>query len=217
MGRARHLGEDAVDLLHLRRAADQATHVLLCAQPLPQTAALQVEVQPLARPAQHTGQLLQREGLGQVVAGSDAHRLHRGGDGGKGRHHHDARLRIQALDLAQQLQPAAAGQLQVEQKHIHRLLPQHAQRLRHIARRERDETHPGGDLAARLAHRSVVVHHQKAKRRHPLGQTMESTLQAIRPRDLFKHLQRGKGHAFTLRWRTSPDADISNLVVAGLC
>jgi hypothetical protein len=46
---------------------------------------------------------------------------------------------------------------------------------------------------------------------------MESALQTIQPGDPFKRLRRGKWHIFTLHRLTAPDADISNLVVAGLC
>jgi hypothetical protein len=141
-----------VDFLHLGRCSDQVPHAILCAQPLSQSAAFDVEVHPLAGAFQDAGQLLQPKRLGQVVSRPDAHRFHRRRYGCKRGHHHDTGIRIESFDLTKQLQPTPTGKLQIEQKHVHRLLLiQDCQGLRHATRRERNKAHSSGDLAARFA------------------------------------------------------------------
>jgi hypothetical protein len=165
------------------------------------------KVQAAAGAVEHAGEVLEGEGLGEVVAGADAHGLDRGGDGGEGGHHHHPDLGIAELDLLQQLQAAAAGELEVEQQHVHALALQGGERLRHAARGEGDQAHAGGDLATGLAHWRVVIDDQDAQRGHALGQTGQ-TVGAGKGRDADQHAGGGSGESCGHRGRDGLGAGV---------
>ena len=65
------------------------------------------------------GELFEREGLGEVVAGADAHGLDGGVDGGEGGHDDDDGVRVVLeRDLFEEGEAAAAGELEVEQDEV---------------------------------------------------------------------------------------------------
>ena len=99
MRAVRRLGDDAVELLHLRRAADDGAEAFLALHLLAQDAVLAGELQVAEHAVQDQAQLFQVEGLGDVVVGALLHRLHRRLHAGVAGHDDDDRLRTPPLDL----------------------------------------------------------------------------------------------------------------------
>jgi hypothetical protein len=156
MGGRCHLGQNAVELLHDRGAADQVAHAGLAAQTIAKGPVVQIEGAPLAGALQHCWDLLQGEGLGQVVGGAGAHRFYCRGDGGEGCHHDHHSVRVPGVDLLEQHQSAGAGQLQVQQDDVddaaRELRTGHRQRVRRL----HGEAHAARDFRASVAHRLIV-------------------------------------------------------------
>ncbi len=159
----RDLGEDAVELFHLARAADHGAQALREPQPLAQLARGGVGGERGRGALEHRRELVHGEGLGQVVGGSAAHgldgRIHRAGSG-----HGDHRgLRVEQLDLGDQLQALVDAGGQVDQQNVGRAAAQQAPRLAQVAGALDRVTEAGGNLGAGRAHRGVRIHHQQVQ------------------------------------------------------
>jgi len=90
---------------------------------------LQLEAMGFERLGHHQLELVQLEGLEQIVVGARFQRLHRGTGVGQGGDHDHQQLRLQLTDARQHLQPAFAGQLDVEQNQVDQPLLEPRQRL----------------------------------------------------------------------------------------
>ena len=90
MGAVSGLGDDAIQLLHLRRMAHHLAEALLRLQLLAQQPVLGGQLQMSSHPLQFQPQFVEVEGLGDVVVGSQLHRLYCRLHGGKAGHddHH---------------------------------------------------------------------------------------------------------------------------------
>jgi len=155
----RDFGEDAVELLHFRRAADEVTHPLLGAQPVAQPAAGEIEGAPLGRPFQNGAQFVGGEGFDEHVVGPGAHRLDRRGDGGAGAHHHHRRLRMKRFDLLKQFQ-AVDGAFQVEQQDIDTVVAQYSPGGGRSVYPVGQIAQAGDNLAARGTDSGVLIDHK---------------------------------------------------------
>ena len=90
----RDLRENAVELLHLWRLADEVAGALLVAQPFAQAAAFEIEVTAFAGALQYFDQLFEREGFGEVIARAHAHGFDRVRYRSERRHDDYASLRL---------------------------------------------------------------------------------------------------------------------------
>jgi hypothetical protein len=73
--------------------------------------------------------LVERERLLHVVAGAALHRLHGVGDGSVRGHHQDGQLRHLGEEPAEEIETAAVGKPEVEERHVRRLLRREPPRL----------------------------------------------------------------------------------------
>ena len=112
------------------------------------------------RPCEHCRQFFEREGLGQIIVGAGAHRLDRRGDRGKGRHHDDCHLRVQHLDLFQQLEAGPCRRLEIEKEDVDAVAAQQAAGGGKIFDGVWGESPAGGDFAACRSYRGVFVDDQ---------------------------------------------------------
>ena len=112
------LGEDAVELLHLAGAADHGAQPLREPQPLAQLAGGVVGDQAGGGAIQHRRELVHGEGLGQIIGGAAAHRLDGRVDRARGGHGDHRGLRVEQLDLGDQLQPLVGARGQVDQQNV---------------------------------------------------------------------------------------------------
>ncbi len=161
----RHLGQNAVELVHLRAAADHVAQALGRAQGFAQPAAgaFHRALRPFHRPLQHRGQFIHGKGLGEIIGGPGAHRLDRGGHRSVRCHHHHAQVRIERLDLVQQAQAFAEWGLQIEQQDVDTLIAQQGTRRRDGGNSLRHKAKVSRYLAARRTNGCVLVDHQKMK------------------------------------------------------
>ena len=102
---------------------------------------------------QNRGKLVHGEGLGQVIRGSAAHGLDGGVDRAGGGHGDDRGLRVEELDLADQLQTLVGARRQVDQQDVGGAAAQHAARLPQVAGALHRIAQAGGNLGAGRAHR----------------------------------------------------------------
>ena len=117
---------------------------------------------------EHRRKLVHGEGLGEVIAGSAAHGLD-GGIHGAGSGHGDHRgLRVEELDLGDQLQPLVAARRQVDQQNVGGAAAQQVARLLQVAGALDRVAQAGGDLRAGRAHGGVGIHHQQVQPRRRL-------------------------------------------------
>jgi hypothetical protein len=163
MGALGNLGEDAVELFHLAGAADHRAQPLREAQPLAQLAGGGVGDQRGGGAVQNGGQFIHGEGLGQVVRGSAAHRLDGGVDRARGGHRDHRGLRVEQLDLGDQLQALVRARGQVDQQDVGGAAAQHAARLSQVAGALHRVAQAGGNLGAGRADRGVGVDHQQVQ------------------------------------------------------
>src|SRR5690606_19762978 len=101
------------DLLHGLRAADHAIEGVDALELLSQPPVLAAELPPLERAADHDLDLVDLEGLDEVVVGADLHGLDRGVGGRVGGDHDDLRRRGQGAGVAQDLHAGHAGHGQI--------------------------------------------------------------------------------------------------------
>ena len=118
-GRAGHLGDHPVDLLHLGVLARRARRSRGAAR------ARRAGIRPRARasacraPADQREQLVLVERLGDVVEGAQLHRLDRGADGLHRGHQDDLQPLVDRLDPLEDLDAVHPGQADVEQDQVH--------------------------------------------------------------------------------------------------
>jgi hypothetical protein len=106
---------------HAAAPADDLAHALEAA---PQLQVLDLSRAPLGRPPHEVQHLLVLERLGHVVEGALAHGLDRRLDRRVGGDHHHRQVRVEDLDLRQQLEPGAVRQHEVEQDDVELLVAQ---------------------------------------------------------------------------------------------
>ena len=119
-------GDDAVELLHLRRAADDSAVTLLGLELLAQHAVFTFELEVVGDALEQKLEFIDAEGFGHVLVSAILHgldgRLHRAIAG----HHDDEGFGTLGLDVAESLQAARARQTQIEQNGIDGLVLQKA-------------------------------------------------------------------------------------------
>ena len=163
MSALRRLGDDAVQLLHLGRTADDGAEAVLGAQALAQDTLFGGQLQLVHGALQHDAQLVERERLADVVEGAHLHRLHGGRDGGIAGDDDDHRIGTPALYGAQRFQAAGAGKLEIEQHDVDVLVVEH---LVGVLGAVGDEGVEAGGLscvAAAFANGAFVVHDQQVE------------------------------------------------------
>jgi hypothetical protein len=64
-------------------------------------------------------QLIEREGLGEIVAGAAAHEFHGGGDGRVGSHDHHGGRRCRFSHLAEKVCSVPSGEVQIQEDDVH--------------------------------------------------------------------------------------------------
>ncbi len=169
MAGAGDLGEDAIELLHGGRVADEVAHGGSGAEAVAEDAGLHIERPALGGAIERGGELFEREGLGEVVAGADAHGFDRGGDAGEGRHDDDDGLGMAGANVFEQRQTSASGELEIEQQDIDGAVGQGEARGGDGVGGLGGEAEALGDLGAGVADRGVVVDDQHAERRNVVG------------------------------------------------
>ena len=169
MGGAGDLGEDAVELLHGGRVADEVAHGGAGAEAVAEGAGLDVEGAALGGAFEGGGELFEGEGLGEIVAGTDAHGLDGGVDGGEGGHDDDDGLGMLGANVFEQGEAAAAGKLEVEQEDVDGVVGQGEAGGGDGVGGLGGEAEAAGDLGAGVADGRVVVDDQDAERRKAVG------------------------------------------------
>ena len=161
MGR---FGDDPVQLVHFRRAPDNAAESLFGLYFFTQQAVLSLEFQMVGYALQQQLQFIHAEGLGDVVISTVFHSVHGGLNGAVAGHNHHDSIGALLLDLVQRFQASGAGQLEVQQYGINVLRFQNAVcvfgRIGHeavVAQRLRY-------LAAGFANGAFVIHDQEIQK-----------------------------------------------------
>jgi hypothetical protein len=103
------LGNDAIELLHLRRAPDDAPKSLFRFDLLAQHPVLGFQLEMAHQPIEQYAQLLHAEGLSHVVVSPILHSLDRRLNCAVPSDNNHDRLGAPALDLIQRLKSACAG------------------------------------------------------------------------------------------------------------
>ena len=163
------LGEDAVELLHGGRVADEVAHAGAGAEAVAEEAGFDVERAALGGALEGGGELFEGEGLGEIVAGTDAHGLDCGVDGGEGGHDDDDGLGMLDADVFEQREAAAAGDLEVEQEDVDGAVREGEAGGGDGLCGLGDEAEAGGDLGAGVADGAVVVDDQDAELGEAVG------------------------------------------------
>src|SRR6185295_9007191 len=101
------------EVLHGRRAADDALEAVALVEHLAQGRDLLLELLLLDQVHHPLAQLVEIDRLGEVVVGADPHGLHRGLDGAVGGHQHDAEVDLPLPHLLQEAQAVHAGHPQI--------------------------------------------------------------------------------------------------------
>jgi len=114
----RCFGNDAVELVHLRRTADDAAESLLRLDLFAQHAVFRLELQMVADSLQQQLEFFQAEGLGDEVECAGFHCLHRRLHSAMAGHDDHFDIRPVLLDLTQHFHAAGAWQLQIEKDNI---------------------------------------------------------------------------------------------------
>ncbi len=105
-------------------------------------------------------QLVDIEGLGNVVVGAVTHGLHGIFHGAVGRHHDHRQLRVAHLDLGQQLRAVHAGHAPVADHQVDVLLLQHLERMQAIAGDKHLDMVLAQGRRQQIAELGLVVDHQ---------------------------------------------------------
>ena len=163
MGGGGDLGEDAVELLHGGRVADEVAHAGAGAEAVAEEAGFDVEGAALGGAIEGGGELFEGEGLGEVVAGAGAHGFDGGVDGGEGGHDDDDGLGMVGVDVFEQREAAAAGELEVEQEDIDGAVLEGEAGGGDGVGGLGGEAEAGGDLGAGVADGGIVVDDQDAE------------------------------------------------------
>ena len=142
------LGEDAVELLHGGRAADEVTHADAGAEAFAEQAGLVVEGAAVGGAFEGGGEVFEGEGLGEIVARAGAHGFDGGADGGEGGHDDDDCLWVVGVDLVEQGEAAAAGELEVEEDEVDLAVGEDVARGGEGVGGLGKEAEGGGDLSA---------------------------------------------------------------------
>ena len=108
------LGDNAIELFHLRGAANDAAEALLRLDLLAQKAIFGLQLQVAGHAFQQHLQLVEAEGFGDIVVGAILHGLHRGLHCAVAGHNDDDSLRTAFLDATKRVQTAGAGKAQIE-------------------------------------------------------------------------------------------------------
>ena len=163
VGGVRDLREDAVELFHLGRVADEGAASLLVAQTFAKVAAFEVEVAALGGAFEDGAEFFEREGFGEVVFGAEAHGFDGVGDGGRGGHDDDGGIGVEGFDVFEQRESATgdgsgdAGGAQVHEDEIDLLVPDDGLGGAAFGGLDDGESHPAGDFAAGAADFEVFV------------------------------------------------------------
>jgi len=169
MGGGGDLGEDAIELLHGGRVADQVAHRSASAELVAEQAGFDIERATLGGAIESGGELFEGEGLGKIVAGAGAHGLYCRVDGGEGGHDDDDGLRVVGVDVFEEREAAAAGKLEVEQKDIDGTVLKGETCSGDGVRGLGGEAEAGGDFGTGVADGGIVVDDQNAEGRLAIG------------------------------------------------
>jgi hypothetical protein len=118
MGSCGDLGQDAVELFHFGRVADEVAQGGAGSEAVAEQAGFNVEGTTLGGVLEGVGEFLEGEGLGEIVAGTGAHGFDGGVDGGEGGHDDDDGLGMLGVDVFEEREAAAPGDFEVEQKDV---------------------------------------------------------------------------------------------------
>ena len=154
---SRNLGQDAVELLHLRAAADDMAGALVQAKTLAQGSAGAGCVQTFRDAIEHCSQFFNGEGLGEIVSGTHAHRLngrlHRGGRV----HDEYSRIRLQEFDFTQQSKTFPGWYFQFKQDDVKSVPVQKSACFRSSLHLLRKKPHFEGDFRAGSASGRILI------------------------------------------------------------
>ena len=135
------VGDNAVQLLHFRRAPHHPRESGIVLEMLTGDAGFDSEPQMLGHLIQQQLEFNKAEGLAQVVISATLHGSPNGIHGGMRGDHNDLGLGLLLLDLHQQFQAVRAGQLDIQQHYINGVGLQLAGRRYGILRGENLEVH----------------------------------------------------------------------------
>ena len=158
-----HLGEDAVELLHLHRAADHGAQPLGKPQTLAKLSRGHIGQVAGRRAVQHGGELVHRKRFGQVVRSAATHRFHGGIHRARCGHRDHRSLRVEELDLGDHLQAEAGPRREVDQQDVRGTAAKQGARLDQIAGALHGISQAGRDLGAGRASGGVRVYHQEVQ------------------------------------------------------
>ena len=117
----------------------------------------------LAGAVEGGGELVELEGLGEVVAGADAHGFDGGGDGGEGGHDDDGGVGVEGFDLFDERGAAEAVEAEVEQDDVDLVVAQQAAAFVEAVGGEDGEAEGAGGFGARGADGVVVVEDEEVE------------------------------------------------------
>ena len=158
--RARHRAHEVEHLRHALGHAHDAVEPVLDAELGLEQEVLLLEPLLLERVAHDDLQLVDVEGLDEVVLGAELERRHRRLRRAEGGHDHDHRLRRGRLHVAQDLDAVAVGQLDVGDHHVDRAAVEDGGGLRAALREQDREALLAQHDAEHLAHGGFVVDDQ---------------------------------------------------------
>ena len=142
---------------HGGRVADEVAHGGSGAEAVAEDTGLDIERPALGGAIEGGGELFEGEGLGEIVAGADAHGFDRRGDAGEGCHDDDDGLGMAGANVFEQREASAAGELEIEQEDIDGVVGQGETRGGDGFGGLGGEAEALGDLGAGVADGGVVV------------------------------------------------------------
>ena len=164
--RRRHADDHPLHRFHRRRDADQLAHAELLAQAAPQRVDLLAKQAPLQDVVQEVAELLEDQGLREVVVRAQLQRLHRGRHGGIARHHEHLDRRIVPLEVPEELHAVHLRQVDVHDRDLEELGLEQLDGPGAGRHDHRLVAPPAEHLREELAKCVVVLHHQDVQTLH---------------------------------------------------
>ena len=164
MRAVRRLGDDAIQLFHLRRSAHDAPETLLRFDLFAQDPVFGFQFQVTGNAIQQEPQFIQAERFGHIIVSAILHRLHRRLHSAVACHYHNHRIWPAAFDLVDRFQAAGSRQTEIEEHGIDALGLQDAIRVFSRICAEGIEPQQLSNLPARFPDGAFIVHDEQVQK-----------------------------------------------------
>ena len=161
MRAAGRFANEAIQLLHLRRTADDVAKALFGFDLLPQHAILGCQFYVTRYPLQQEPKFIEIKGLGHVVIGAITHGLHRRLHGGVAGDHNHLGAGPAPPDLFEHFNSAGARKAQIEQHHVDAITLQQPIGTFGMLGHMSLKAESFACLAAAFTHCALVIHDQQ--------------------------------------------------------